>query len=99
MNHVKSQAAREAIMNMAPHAGTPFNKLFPTASPEALDLIEKMLKFDPKDRITAEEALKHPYLKDYHEFVDEDFPKVEKKFDQSFEDQAMQEADLQKLVH
>lgn len=40
-----------------------FREVFPTASPEALDLIEKMLVFHPARRISAEEALKHPYFK------------------------------------
>ena len=31
----------------------------------ALDLLEKMLKFSPKHRISAEEGLLHPYLKEY----------------------------------
>lgn len=53
-----------------------------------------MLKFDPADRITAEEALKHPYLKEYHEYVDEDFPLVQKKFDQSFEDNSLTDEQL-----
>ena len=32
---------------------------------EALDLLDKCLIFDPKKRFTAEEALKHPYFKEY----------------------------------
>ncbi|KAM6511667.1 hypothetical protein FALCPG4_016668 [Fusarium falciforme] len=31
-------------------------------SDEAFDLVDKLLKFEPEDRITAEEALKHPYF-------------------------------------
>lgn len=27
-----------------------------------MDLLRKMLKIDPKDRITAEEMLNHPFL-------------------------------------
>ena len=33
---------------------------------QALDLIRKMLVFNPKNRLTVEEALRHPYLKDFH---------------------------------
>jgi len=31
-------------------------------SDEAKDLIDKMLKFDPKDRISATEAYAHPWI-------------------------------------
>lgn len=31
-------------------------------SPELIDLVKKMLAFDPKDRISAREALNHPWL-------------------------------------
>jgi len=29
----------------------------------ALDLLEKMLRFDPNERLTAKEAMQHPYFK------------------------------------
>jgi len=32
------------------------------ASQEALDLLEKMLTFNPRDRITCEQALRHPFF-------------------------------------
>jgi serine/threonine protein kinase len=37
------------------------------ASSEAVDLIEKMLRFDPRKRITVDEALQHPWLKALHD--------------------------------
>lgn len=36
---------------------------FPAADPDAIDLLEKMLKFNPERRCTAEEALEHEFLK------------------------------------
>ena len=44
----------------------PFSKIYPGANSHALDLMEKMLQFNPAKRISVAEALKHPYLKKYH---------------------------------
>lgn len=37
-----------------------FKTLYPTASPLALDLLQKLLLFDPAKRIECQEALEHP---------------------------------------
>lgn len=37
----------------------------------AIDLLTKLLEFDPAKRITVEEALAHPYLNAYHDEDDE----------------------------
>lgn len=44
---------------------------YPRATPEALDLLDKMLAFDPEDRITMEEALEHSYFSSLHDTDDE----------------------------
>lgn len=46
----------------------PFESIFPEASDDQRDLLEKMLLMDPKKRFSADEALKHPY------FQNEPFP-------------------------
>lgn len=37
----------------------------------AIDLLNKLLEFDPSQRINVEEALAHPYLSAYHDEDDE----------------------------
>ncbi|KAG1222834.1 hypothetical protein G6F68_020527 [Rhizopus microsporus] len=61
----------------------PFENLYPRANPMAIDLLNKLLEFDPSKRITVEEALAHPYLSAYHDEDDE--PTHNQTFDFSFE--------------
>ena len=47
----------------------PFEKVFPASrakykDPDAIDLLEKLLTVDHKERITAEEALRHPFFRE-----------------------------------
>ncbi len=60
-----------------------FNQLFRTANPDALDLLDRMLAFDPSQRIGVETALEHPYLQIWHDASDE--PNCPTKFDFGFE--------------
>jgi mitogen-activated protein kinase 7 len=61
----------------------PFQRLFPQANPDALDLLDRMLAFDPSSRISVEEALEHKYLHIWHDASDE--PACPKTFDFAFE--------------
>ena len=40
-----------------------FKTKFPGSSEESLDLLQKMLIFDPKKRITVQQSLEHPFFK------------------------------------
>ena len=44
---------------------SPFSKtVLSNLDPEGLDLLEKFLAYDPKNRITAKDSLNHPYFDD-----------------------------------
>ncbi|CAO3609347.1 unnamed protein product [Mucor fragilis] len=59
---IKSRRARDYIRSLPFKKRIPFARLFPNANPMAVDLLEKLLTFNPTKRTTVEEALKHPYL-------------------------------------
>lgn len=61
----------------------PFQQLFPRANPDALDLLDRMLAFDPSQRVGVEEALEHRYLAIWHDASDE--PPCPTTFDFGFE--------------
>lgn len=84
--NIKSKRAREYIRSLPFCKKIPFSELFTNTNnntstsntggrtninPLALDLLEKLLIFNPAKRITVEDALKHPYLQLYHDPNDE----------------------------
>ena len=71
LSRIGSPRAQEWIRSIPRKEKVPFSKLFPDADPKALDLLERMLDFDPTTRITVEEALEHEYLELYHDKDDE----------------------------
>ncbi|GAB7348964.1 hypothetical protein MBLNU459_g7949t1 [Dothideomycetes sp. NU459] len=62
----------------------PLKTKFKNADPQAIELLERMLVFDPRTRVRAGDALADPYLSPYHDPTDE--PVAEEKFDWSFND-------------
>jgi len=80
---IGSARAQEYVRNLPFMPKVPFPRLFPNANPDALDLLDRMLAFDPSSRISVEEALQHRYLGIWHDASDE--PDCPTPFDFSFE--------------
>ncbi|XP_058091949.1 mitogen-activated protein kinase homolog NTF3 [Magnolia sinica] len=59
---IDNPKARKYIKSLPYSPGTPFGRLYPNANPLAIDLLQKMLVFDPSKRISVTEALRHPYM-------------------------------------
>lgn len=72
------------VQSLPKRERVPFSQKFRNADPAAIDLLEKMLVFDPRKRITAAQALAHEYLAPYHDPTDE--PAADQAFDWSFND-------------
>lgn len=83
LRRIGSERAQLYIRSLPKMRKVPWSQLYPKASPPALDLLEKLLAFDPALRITVEDALAHPYLEAYHDIDDE--PNHLHQFDFAFE--------------
>lgn len=44
-----------------------WKELLPNAPEEALDLLSKLLTYDPNERLSAREVLEHPYFAEYYD--------------------------------
>ncbi|MEQ2304472.1 Mitogen-activated protein kinase 13 [Ameca splendens] len=69
---LESPEARNYIKSLPLHPRKDFSTLFPRASVNGINLLEKMLVLDGDERPTAELALEHPYFDGLRE--PEDFP-------------------------
>eukprot|EP00388_Colpodella_angusta_P001282 GDKJ01004141.1.p1 GENE.GDKJ01004141.1~~GDKJ01004141.1.p1 ORF type:complete len:1586 (-),score=422.28 GDKJ01004141.1:43-4215(-) len=66
MDFITNDKAREFVLQLGQNSPKNLADVFPNASPEGRDLLSKMLTFDPRKRITAAQALEHPYFADLY---------------------------------
>ena len=83
MEFISSDKARRFMGSLPRCEKVDWKREFPKASEKALDLLSKMLVFNPARRITVIEALEHPYLATLH--CEEDEPEADFKFDFGFD--------------
>ncbi|KAL3232508.1 hypothetical protein RNJ44_04424 [Nakaseomyces bracarensis] len=75
--------AKDYIMNLPHFEKKNWAEMLGTDNEQLLDILDKLLTFNPKRRITAEQALAHPFLATYHDPKDEpDFPPLNFKGDE-----------------
>lgn len=78
LSFITSEKALKFMRSLPVKRKADYAKMFPKASAEALDLLDKLLTFNPNKRISVEDALAHPYLATLHHPDDE--PVCEKVF-------------------
>eukprot|EP00754_Rhynchopus_humris_P033579 Rhum_TRINITY_DN15471_c8_g1::Rhum_TRINITY_DN15471_c8_g1_i1::g.158440::m.158440/K04371/MAPK1_3; mitogen-activated protein kinase 1/3 len=72
MGFIETEEGMKYVREMRPTVPVkPLAQMLDGASDACVDLLQKMLQFNPANRISAEEALKHPYLEKLHDPTDE----------------------------
>lgn len=85
------------VLAAGKNKGPSFDEVFGAHSPEARDLLKKMLQIDPTKRISIDEALRHPYFSTYEDEL-EDLENCSRTFDTDFEDLQENEEQLKNEV-
>lgn len=66
-----SESARRFVKNQPKKPHRDLSTLFPKASPEAVDLLTKLLQFHPSRRPTTAECIAHPFLAKFRDAAEE----------------------------
>ncbi|GMY23732.1 mitogen-activated protein kinase homolog MMK2 [Fagus crenata] len=96
LGFLRSDNARRYVRQLPQFPKQPFSARFPNMSAGAVDLLEKMLIFDPNRRITVDEALCHPYLAPLHDINEE--PVCPRPFSFDFEQPSFTEENIKELI-
>ena len=64
ISFLNDKKARDYVKNFPKYPPVDFTQMYPATDPNALKLLSQMLKFNPYQRITAKEALRHSYFRE-----------------------------------
>lgn len=93
---IKNAKAKAFLASLPERPKVAWPKLFPKADEKGLDLLDKLLAFDPSRRVDVENALAHAYLNPYYDPADE--PVAEKPFTFEMEFDELPTKELREMV-
>ena len=96
IRNIGTDRVKTYLQNLPARKPVDFTVLFPEANRTALELLNLLLVLDPKERVSATDALSHPYLSRYHDPKEETV--CSPPFDFSFEKKLVSKEDLRKAI-
>ena len=97
LDFIQKKEAKEFFLKLVKRTKLTWTSLFPNANPIALDLLEKMLTFNPKKRYTVDQCISHPYFEGLHDPDQE--PITTSKFDWTFDAVKLTKENLQSMIY
>ena len=96
LTFITNTQAKDFVMKLAKRTKQSFSSLFAKSNPVALDLLAKMLIFNPHKRYTIEQCISHPYFEGLHNPEEE--PISESPFNWSFDEIELTKDNLQSMI-
>ena len=97
LEFITDEKIKNFVLRLAKRTKQSFNLMFSNANPVALDLLGKMLTFNPKKRYTVEQCISHPYFEGLHDPEQE--PTAESNFDFSFDKESLTKEKLRNMIY
>lgn len=97
LEYIGNESALKYIDSLPKRPKQDLSTIYPKASPLAIDLLTKMLQFNPDRRLKIKDCLEHPYFEDLHNPEEE--TTCEKPFDWSWDDFKPTKELLQEMVY
>ena len=94
---IKNDKAKAFLLSLPQKPKVAWAKLFPKADATGLDMLDRLLSFNPSKRIDVEKALAHAYLSPYYDPQDE--PVSQKPFTFEMEFDELPTKQLKEMVH
>lgn len=71
LGFINKEKPKEFMRNLPSTPRKDFATIFPNTDPECLDFLDKLLQIDPNKRLTAAQALEHPYFEGFRDLEKE----------------------------